>query len=116
MTDNVGKYKFKVPADSSHVDAGKQFERTYDYTVCENAEEAIELAEKEGWTLLEFVNDKLQNRAKSNSYQNALASYRPNEMTPDELRATLIRTYIRIGLSEEVATAQADSILAAKNG
>ena len=116
MTDNVGKYKFKVPADSSHVDAGKQFERSYDFPSCDSVDEAIELAEKEGWTLLEFVNDKLQNRAKSNSYQNALAAYRPTEMSAEDLRASLIRNFIRAGLSEDVAAAQVDSILAAKNG
>lgn len=116
MLDKTGKYKFKVPADSSHVDAGKQFERDYDYTATESADEAEKVAEKEGWTLQGFVDTALQNRAKSNSYQNALAAYRPTEMSAEDLRASLIRNFIRAGLSEDVASKQVDSILSANNG
>ena len=116
MIDKVGKYKFKVPADSTHVDAGKQFEREYDYTEVSDSAEATAIMEKEGWTLEGFVNEKLQNRAKSNSYQNALAAYRPTEMSAEDLRASLIRNFIRAGLSEDVASKQVDSILSANNG
>lgn len=116
MKDNVGKYKFKVPADSTHVDAGKQFEREYDFPSVESESEALAVMEKEGWTVEGFVNEKLQNRAKSNSYQNALAAYRPTEMSAEDLRASLIRNFIRAGLSEDVASKQVDSILSANNG
>jgi hypothetical protein len=116
MFDKVGKYKFKVPAESNHVDAGKQFEKEYDYTECETAEEAAKVAEEKGWSLLEFVNDKLMNSARSSSYQNSLAVYRPSEVSPEEIQARMVRDFIRLGLPEDVAKAQVQSILAANNG
>jgi hypothetical protein len=116
MKDVTGKYKFKVPENSGHQDAGKQFEKEYDYVECENADEATKVAEDKGWTLLEFVNDKLMNSARSSSYQNALAVYRPSEVSPDEIKARMVRDFIRLGLSEEVAKTQVESILSANNG
>ena len=59
MLDKTGSYKFKVPADSTHQDAGKQFEKSFDYTQAESADEAQSIADEKGWTLLDFVNDKL---------------------------------------------------------
>ncbi len=116
MQDKTGKYKFKVPENSGHQDAGKQFEKEYDYQECETADEAAKIAEEKGWTLLEFVNDKLMNSARSSSYQNALAVYRPSEVSPEEIQARMVRDFIRLGLSEEVAKTQVASILAANNG
>lgn len=116
MLDKVGKYKFKVPENSGHQDAGKQFEKEYDYQEAETAEEAQKVADEKGWTLLEFVNDKLMNSARSSSYQNALAVYRPSEVSPDEIKARMVRDFIRLGLSEEVAKTQVESILSANNG
>jgi hypothetical protein len=116
MKDLVGKYKFKVPENSAHQDAGKQFEKEYDYTEAESADEAVKIAEEKGWTLLDFVNDKLMNAARSSSYQNALAVYRPSEVSPDEIKARMVRDFIRLGLSEEVAKTQVESILSANNG
>lgn len=111
-----GTYRFRVPLKSGHVDAGKQFDRDYKYPEAIDANEASGIAASEGWTLWGFVNEKLQNRAKSNSYQNALAAYQPTEMSAEDLRASLIRNFIRAGLSEEVAARQVDSILSANNG
>lgn len=116
MKDVTGKYKFKVPENSGHQDAGKQFEKEYEYSECETVEEASKVAEDKGWTLLEFVNDKLMNSARSSSYQNALAVYRPSEVSPDEIKARMVRDFIRLGLSEEVAKTQVDAILSANNG
>jgi hypothetical protein len=116
MKDLTGKYKFKVPADIAHADAGKQFEREYDYEAVESLDEAQTLMATEGWTVEDFVNEKLQNRAKSNSYQNAITAYKPTEMSISDLRASLIRNFIRAGLSEEVASKHVDSILSANNG
>jgi hypothetical protein len=116
MKDLTGKYKYKVPADSAHKDAGQQFEKSFDYSECETVEEAEKVASEKGWSLLEFVNDKLMNAARSSSYQNALAVYRPSEVPPDEIKARMVRDFIRLGLPEEVAKTQVDAILSANNG
>ena len=116
MKDLTGKLTFKVPEDSTHADAGKKIEKEFDYQECESAEEASSIAEKKGWTLLSFVNDALKQNARANTYQNALAVYKPSEVSPDEIKARMVRDFIRLGLSESVAQAQVESILAANNG
>jgi len=116
MKDLTGKLSFKVPEDSNHAQAGQKIEKDFDYQECETAEEATKIAESKGWTLLGFVNDSLKQNARANTYQNALAVYRPSEVSPDEIKARMVRDFIRLGLSEDVAKAQVDSILAANNG
>ena len=116
MKDLTGKLSFKVPEDSNHADAGKKIEKEFDYQQCETVEEAEKIASEKSWTLLDFVNDALKQNARANTYQNALAVYRPSEVSPDEIKARMVRDFIRLGLSEDVAKAQVDSILAANNG
>lgn len=116
MLDKVGSYKFKVPENSGHKDAGQQFTKEFDYQECESPDEAAKIAEEKGWTLLEFVNDKLMNAARSGSYQNALAVYRPSEVPREEIEARMVRDFIRLGLSEDVAKAQVKAVLGANNG
>jgi len=116
MKDLTGKFTMTVPADSTHQDAGKKLEKTFEYQEVETVEEANAIAESKGWTLLSFVNESLKANAKASTYQNALAVYKPSEVTPDEIKARMVRDFIRLGLSEDVAKAQVDSILAANNG
>ena len=116
MIDSVGKYSFKVPATLDHPDAGKKFEKEYDYVQCETVEESEKIATDEGWTLLEFVNEALQNRARGNSYQNALAAYKPSTMSTEQVKARMVRDFIKLGLSEDVAKVQVESMLSANNG
>lgn len=116
MKDLSGKFSFKVPDESTHADAGKKIEKTFDYQECETLEEAQKIAEEKEWNLLQFVNDTLKQNARANAYQNALAVYRPSEVSPDEIKARMVRDFIRLGLSEDVAKAQVESILSANNG
>lgn len=116
MKDLTAEYTLKVPEDSNHADAGKKLKKNFDYQECESAEEASQLAEKKGWSLLTFVNDTLKQNARAAAYQNALAVYRPSDVSPDEIKARMVRDFIRLGLSEDVAKAQVESILAANNG
>ncbi len=116
MFDKIGSYKYKVPADSTHVDAGKQFTKEFDYQECETQEEADKVAADKGWSLLEFVNEKLMNGARASSYQNTLAVYRPSEVPPEEIKARMVRDFIRLGLPEDVAKTQVEAILNANNG
>ena len=116
MFDKIGSFKFKVPANSGHKDAGQQFPREFDYQECETPEEAAKFAETKGWTLFDLVNEALLNAARSASYQNALAVYRPSEVPPDEIKARMVRDFIRLGLSEDVAKTQVEAILSQNNG
>ena len=116
MKDLTANFSFKVPEDSNHADAGKKIEKSFDYQECETVQEAEEVATKKSWTLLDFVNDALKQNARANAYQNALAVYRPSEVSPEEIKARMVRDFIRLGLSEDVAKAQVESILAANNG
>lgn len=114
--DLTGKYSFKVPEDSTHADAGKKIEKEFDYQEFETEVEAQAYCEKKGKTLLGYVNDEVKQNARANAYQNALAVYKPSEVSPEEIKARMVRDFIRLGLSEDVAKAQVESILAANNG
>jgi hypothetical protein len=116
MKDLTAKFSFKVPDDSNHADAGKKVEKEFDYTECENDTEAQTVAAEKGWSLLSFVNEALKGNARGSAYQNALAVYKPSTVSPDEIKARMVRDFIRLGLSEEVAKTQVDSILSANNG
>lgn len=116
MLDKSAELSFKVPEDSTHADAGKKIVKSFDYKECESIAEAETVAAEKSWTLLDFVNDALKQNARANTYQNALAVYRPSEVPPDEIKARMVRDFIRLGLTEDVAKAQVDSILAANNG
>jgi len=116
MLDLTGKFTMTVPADSTHADAGKKLEKEFEYQQCESVEEAEKVAEAKGWNLLTFVNDSLKQNAKASTYQNALAVYKPSEVSPEEIKARMVRDFIRLGLSEDVAKAQVESVLSANNG
>lgn len=116
MITKTATLTFKVPEDSTHSDAGKKIPKEFDYEECETVAEAEEVAQKKGWNLLDFVNEALKQNARANTYQNALAVYRPSEVAPEEIKARMVRDFIRLGLSEDVAKAQVDSILTANNG
>ena len=116
MKDLVAEYSFKVPEDSNHADAGKKLAKQFDYTECETVEEAAKIAEEKGWSLLSFVNETLKGNARQSAYQNALAVYKPSTVTPEEIKERMVRDFIRLGLSESVAKAQVETILAANNG
>ena len=47
MKDLTGTLSFKVPEDSTHVDAGKKIEKEFEYQECETVEEATKVAEGE---------------------------------------------------------------------
>jgi len=118
MQSKLATFTFVVPTDDDvekrHVDAGKEISKTFSYDVCDTEEEAQKVLADKKWTILEMVNNKLKSSARSNSYQNALIPYKPTEVKPEEIRARMIRDFIRMGVSEEVATAQVDGLLNAQ--
>ena len=65
------------------------------------------------WNLVSLVNDNLKANARSNAYQAALLPYRPSEVSPDEIKERMVRDFIRLGVSEDTARKQVESLLAA---
>jgi Glu-tRNA(Gln) amidotransferase subunit E-like FAD-binding protein len=109
-------FSFTVPEDSTHADAGKELEKSFEYMETLTSTAADKVVAEKKWNLQEMVNKALKQNGRANAYQNALAVYKPSEVSPDEIKARMVRDFIRLGLSEDVAKAQVDSILAANNG
>jgi hypothetical protein len=112
MKNEVGKFSFKVP--DGHPQAGEKIEKAFEYQVCDSDTEATEVLTDKKWALRDLVNDNLKASARSNAYQNALAPYRPSEVSPEDIKERMIRDFIRLGVTEDVARAQVDTLLAAK--
>jgi len=113
METKVGKFSFAIP--EGHAQAGEKVEKTFDYKVCGNDDEARTIMEEKKWKLHEMVNDVLKANARSNAYQAALLPYRPSEVTPEEIQERMIRDFIRLGIPEETARKQVAALLAASN-
>lgn len=113
MKTDTGKFKFTVPADAP-ADAGKELELPYSFDVCESDAEALEVVAGRKWSVLALVNDKLRTSAKSNAYQAQVAKYRPSEVSADDIKERILRDFIRMGISEDIARKQVEALLAAK--
>ena len=114
MKDLTCQFKFKVPEDSKHEDAGKSVTKTFEYVECENESEAIDFITKKEWNITDLVNEKVKTNARSNAYQSATLVYKPTEVSQEDIIERMVRDYIRLGFSEDVARAQVNSMLANK--
>jgi hypothetical protein len=114
MKTLVGKFTFKVP--DGHAQAGEKMEKAFEYAECETEAEAVKVIEDKKWNVRDMVNDTLKANARSNAYQAALLPYRPSEVSPEEIKERMVRDYIRLGIPEDVARKQVDSLLAATQG
>lgn len=112
MQQLAGAFSFSVP--EGHPEQGKKIEKSFDYTQCENDQEAVSTLKTREWKLTDLVNDKLKSAARSNSYQNALMPYRPSETSQADIRLRMIRDLIRSGVPEALATSTIDGVLANK--
>lgn len=117
----VGVFKFAVPeltdeqkaSGMTRPEAGQKVEKTFDYQLCESEEEATAVIADKKWSIVGMVNDVLKANARSNAYQSALLPYRPSEVSAEDIKERMIRDYIRLGISEDVARKQVEAILAA---
>lgn len=107
----VGKFTFKVP--DGHAQAGEKIEKAFDFQECETVEEAEKVMADKKWSLRDMVNENLKASARSNAYQAALLPYRPSEVSAEEIQERMVRDYIRLGVSEEVARKQVAALLGA---
>lgn len=110
MQTKQGKFTFAIP--DGHPQAGEKIEKTFEYQVCDNDTEAQKVLADKKWSLVGLVNDNLKANSRSNAYQAALLPYRPSEVSPDEIRERMIRDYIRLGIPEDVARKQVETLLA----
>lgn len=111
METKVGKFSFAIP--EGHAQAGEKVEKTFEYKVCGNEQEANEVLADKKWSIVSLDNDNLKANARSNAYQAALLPYRPSEVTPEEIKERMVRDYIRLGIAEDTARKQVDALLAA---
>ena len=111
MKELVGKFTFAVP--EGHAEAGKKIEKSFDFKQCETTDEASAVIAEKKWNVVDMVNDNLKQNARSNAYQAALLPYRPSEVSAEDIRERMIRDYIRLGVSEEIARKQVEALLAA---
>lgn len=112
---DVGKFKFTVP-DNSPVEAerGQESIKTFDFPIFENDTEALEYATSKKWSLTSLVNEKAKAAARANAYQNALAPHKESTVAPEDIKERMIRDYMRLGIPEDVARKQVESLLASK--
>jgi hypothetical protein len=111
MQVKVGKFSFSIP--EGHPQAGEKLEKSFEYQVCDNETEATSIVTDKKWSVVGMVNDILKANARSNAYQAALLPYRPSEVSPEDIKERMIRDYIRLGIPEDTARKQVDSLLAA---
>ena len=114
MKTLVAKFTFTIPEDSPHEDAGKKVEKAFEYKECETDSEAMHILAEKKWSLRSLVNDTLKINARSSAYQAALLPYKPSEVAPEDIKERMIRDYIRLGVSEEMARKQVEALLNAK--
>ena len=105
----VGKFSFAVP--EGHAQAGEKIEKPFEYQELETVAEAEKVMADKKLNIVSMVNDVLKSNARSNAYQAALLPYRPSEVSPDEIKERMVRDYIRLGISEDVARAQVNALL-----
>ena len=110
METKSGKFSFAIP--EGHAQAGDKVEKTFDYQVCNTEAEASEVITAKKWNIVTMVNDNLKANARSSAYQAALLPYRPSEVSPEDIKERMVRDYIRLGIPENVARAQVESMLA----
>ena len=109
MKSLVAKFTFKVP--EGHAQAGEKVEKTFDYSEVETLDEANQTITDKKWNVIDMVNEVLKANARSNAYQSALLPYKASEVSPADIKERMIRDYIRLGISEDVARKQVDSLL-----
>lgn len=120
MERKVGKFSFAIP--EGHPEAGIKVEKAFEYDVTTTDEEAAKLlthssdgkARVKPWSLKDMVNEVQKTNARSSAYQAALLPYRPSEVPQEDIVERMVRDYIRLGFSEEIARKQVTSMLQSK--
>jgi hypothetical protein len=108
---------FTVPKEAPvEAERGTSVQREFEFRQITTEAEAYKVIASKEWNLVELVNRKLKGDARSNAYQALTLKYKPSTVSPDEIKERAIRDLMRIGIPEEMAKAQVEAMLAAKNG
>lgn len=126
MKTETGKFNFTIPTNAidrttgqPHPGAGKEKLENLPFTfqVCESDEDVQKVMADKKWSITEMVNDALKSNARASAYQTKLAEYAPVEVSAEDIRARMIKDFIRIGIAsgkpitEEEAAATVDAVL-----
>lgn len=115
MKNLTSKFKFTVPSDSPVVEArGTKIEKEFSYQQVENDTDVNQVLKDKQWTVADLINEALKANARSNAYQNALAPHKPSEVSADDIKERMVRDYMRLGVPENIARAQVESLLSAQ--
>lgn len=112
METKVGKFTFKVP--EGHEQAGQKIEKSFDYGEVNTQAEAESVIADKKWSVVDMVNETLKANARANAYQTATAAYRPSTVSDEDIQERMVRDYIRLGFSEDVARKTIEGLLATK--
>ena len=110
MRTESGKFKFTVP--EGHAEAGNTVNKTFEYRQVDNDAEAQQVILDKKLSVVALVHDVLKSNARASAYQAALLPYRPSEVPADEIKERMVRDFIRLGVAEEIARKQVESMLA----
>jgi hypothetical protein len=110
MEKQTEQFTFTVPA--GHEEAGKEITKDFTFDVVADDNEAQTILSEKKWSLTELVNKALKANARSSAYQSATLPYRPDtsKRSPDDIRESMVRDAIRLGLTEEQARNYVDSL------
>lgn len=107
---------FTVPKDTvkEGASAGAEIEKPFTYREVDSDELATKIITEKGWNLQELVNRKLKADARSNAYQAELLQHKPvtTTRTSDEIKESMVRDALRLGMTETDARNYVDSMLA----
>ena len=117
VVEKSAEFSFKVP--KGHPDEGTKITKSFgyreivkDHPKAEETARAI-MSEKK-WTLAELVNENLKAAARSNAYQTATLPYKATEIPEEDIVERMVRDYIRLGFTEEIARQTVTNMLAAR--
>lgn len=111
MQTKIGKFTFAVP--DGHPEAGTKIEKAFEYLQVDGDVEVDGIMAEKHWSLVNLVNDQLKTNARSNAYQTALLPYLPSKVSAGDIKERMIRDFIRLGSTEEVARKSVEAVLAA---
>lgn len=108
---------FTVPQTSPvEAERGTEITKEFSFRQISNEDEALDTIAKNKWNLVKLVNQKLKGDARANSYQNEMVRHKPSTVSADDIKARMVRDFMKLGLAEDVAQRQVESVLAANNG
>ena len=103
----------KIKPEQAHL-AGSKVEVSFSFPQVSSTQEAEAVCLEKEWDLVDFVNDALKAGARAAAYQAQAVLYKVSEVSAEDIKERMVRDYIRLGIAENVARAQVESLLAAK--